>query len=58
MDADFNSGMAASAIALVFRVQSLSTADSTWHEAELALCVYVPQIFLFLYFFIFIFLMI
>lgn len=41
---DLTSGVAASAIALVFRVQMLNksgNADVTWHEAQLALCVYV-----------------
>lgn len=36
-----NSGVAASVIALVFKIKLLTTHDSTWHQAELALCVYV-----------------
>lgn len=42
------SGVAASVIALVFRIKLLTTHDSTWHQAELALCTYVQLIFQYL----------
>ncbi|PQE12417.1 integral membrane protein [Rutstroemia sp. NJR-2017a BVV2] len=40
-------GVAASVIALVFRVRLLHDADSTWVQAQLAICVYVYEYFLF-----------
>ncbi|KAJ0123762.1 hypothetical protein J7T55_012231 [Diaporthe amygdali] len=36
-------GVAASAIGLVFRIKLLSTRDSTWHQAELALSVFAEN---------------
>ncbi|KAI7780583.1 oxidoreductase [Diaporthe eres] len=36
-------GVAASVIALVFRIKLLTTNDSTWHQAELALCVFAEN---------------